>query len=109
MATADILETMLDLANIQQDDWVRFGVSLVPQLKGGEGKTDRYVYSEFTDPLTGVVDDVEFLFSKDSPLVNYRSAARSGGDDKRQRNRVRDLRKSLKPQGWKSVGRLQID
>lgn len=86
---------------------------LVAAIEAAEGRVikaeDRYVYSEFTDPLTGVVDDVEFLFSKDSPLVNYRSAARSGGDDKRQRNRVRDLRKSLKPQGWKSVGRLQID
>ena len=29
-----------------------------------------------------------------------------GGDDKRQRNRIRDLRKSLKEAGWKSVGRV---
>ena len=46
VATADILETMLDLANIEPTDWVRFGVSLVPQLQGGEGQLDRYVYSE---------------------------------------------------------------
>ncbi len=64
------------------------------------------IYAEFDDAATGVVDDVEFLFSLDSPVVGYRSAARRGGDDKRQRNRIRDLRKSLKEQGWKSVGRI---
>jgi len=67
---------------------------------------DRYLYAEFTDAVTGVVDDVEFLLGRDSPLVNYRSVPRGGGDDKRQRNRIRDLRKSLQPLGWKSVGRI---
>ena len=46
---------------------------LVAAIEAAEGRVikaeDRYVYSEFTDPLTGVVDDVEFLFSKDSPLA----------------------------------------
>jgi len=72
------------------------------QIVQAEG---RYIYAEFTDK-SGAVDDVEFLFSKDSPIVGYRSAARKGNDDKRQRNRIRDLRKSLKESGWKSVGRL---
>jgi len=65
----------------------------------------RYVYAEFEDPQTGVKDDVEFLFSRDAPIVGYRSAPRSGDSDKRQRERIRDLRKALAPQGWKSVGR----
>jgi uncharacterized protein (DUF1499 family) len=71
---------------------------------------DRYVYAEFEDSLTGIVDDVEFLFSLDTPIVGYRSAARKGGDDKRQRNRIRDMRKSLQASsGWKSVGRIVMD
>jgi len=67
---------------------------------------DRYLYAEFKDPGSGAVDDVEFLVSKDVPIVNYRSAPRKGEDDKRQRGRIRDLRKTLEPLGWKSVGRL---
>jgi len=66
---------------------------------------DRYIRAEFTDSFSGVVDDVEFLLSLDTPIVGYRSAARKGGDDKRQRNRIRYIRKLLKDQGWKSVGR----
>lgn len=66
---------------------------------------DRYIRSEFTDGVTGVVDDVEFLLSLDAPLCNYRSAARKGGDDKRQRNRIKEIRKTLSAAGWKSVGR----
>jgi hypothetical protein len=67
---------------------------------------DRYVRSEFTDAVTGVVDDVEFLISLDLPICGYRSAARKGGDDKRQRNRIKEIRKSLQASGWKSVGRM---
>ena len=66
-------------------------------------------YAEFEDSVTGAIDDVEFLFSLDTPIVGYRSSPRKGGDDKRQRNRIRDLRKSLQPLGWKSVGRLMVD
>jgi hypothetical protein len=66
---------------------------------------DRYLRAEFSD--SGVTDDVEFLLSLDAPIVGYRSAARKGGDDKRQRNRIRDLRKALQEQsGWKSLGRV---
>ena len=68
---------------------------------------DRYLYAEFTEG--GQVDDVEFLISLNNPIVGYRSVPRSGGDDKRQRNRIRDIRKSLAPQGWKSVGRINVD
>ena len=64
---------------------------------------DRYVRAEFAEGNN--IDDVEFLISLDVPICNYRSAARRGGDDKRQRNRIKEIRKSLKDQGWKSVGR----
>lgn len=43
--TADIMETMLDLAQVNST-WVRFGQSLMPQLKGGEGDMARAVFSE---------------------------------------------------------------
>ena len=63
----------------------------------------RYLYAEFAG--NGGVDDVEFLFSSDVPVVGYRSAPRKSADDKAQRNRVRELRKKLAPKGWKSIGR----
>ncbi|EDQ87261.1 uncharacterized protein MONBRDRAFT_27473 [Monosiga brevicollis MX1] len=43
--TADILETMLALAEIDVD-FVRFGQNLAPQLAGSEGQLNRTVYSE---------------------------------------------------------------
>lgn len=66
---------------------------------------DRYLRSEFVDKVTGATDDVEFLISLDTPICGYRSASRKGGDDKRQRNRIKAIRVSLKESGWKSVGR----
>lgn len=82
-------------------------------ILANEGKVveegDRYIRAEFVADggLLGgeAIDDVEFLISLDAPIVGYRSAARKGGDDKRQRGRIKDLRKSLKESGWKSVGR----
>merc|ERR1711892_222575 len=65
---------------------------------------ERYIYAEFREG--NAVDDVEWLLSTDSPIVGYRSSPRAGNDDKRQRGRIRDIRKSLAPQGWKSVGRM---
>lgn len=47
--TADVLETMLDLANISLPGWIRFGKSLVPELEDRQdsGKTsERFVYAE---------------------------------------------------------------
>lgn len=44
--TADLLETMLDLAGIEAS-WVRFASSLRPQVMSGtEGDMSRFVYSE---------------------------------------------------------------
>lgn len=82
-----------------------------------ETKADgRYVRAEFRTPskLPGAsasVDDVEFLFEVDSDppaLVNYRSASRpdGGGDTKRHRQRIKDLRVKLSEQGWASIGRF---
>ena len=62
-----------------------------------------YIYAELSG--NGGVDEVEFLFSSDVPVVGYRSAPRKSADDKAQRNRIRDLRKKLAPKGWKSIGR----
>ena len=83
-------------------------------LKASDGATlikdqPRYLYAEFEDAASGATDDVEFLFSSDSAIVGYRSATRKGGDDKRQRERVRTIRKALASKGWRSVGRLQVD
>ena len=41
-------------------------------------------------------------------LVNYRSATRpeSGGDVKRHRQRIKDLRVMLQEKGWASIGRI---
>ena len=61
--------------------------------------------AEVEDGLTGIKDDVEFLFSLNNPIVGYRSEPRVGGDAKRQKVRIRDLRKTLQESGWKSVGR----
>ena len=84
---------------------------LLEAVKASPGATiikadveERYIYAEMREG--NAIDDVEWLLSTDSPIVGYRSSPRSGNDDKRQRGRIRDIRKSLAPQGWKSVGRM---
>merc|ERR1711924_460561 len=62
---------------------------LVEAVKAVPGATvikseDRYIYAEFEDGLTGAIDDVEFLFSLDTPIVGFRSSPRKGNDDTRQ-------------------------
>jgi len=79
------------------------------------GVDGRYVRTEFRTygGLPGSapsIDDVEFLFEvKSDPagLVNYRSATRpdSGGDNKRHRQRIKDIRLKLQENGWQSIGR----
>ena len=64
----------------------------------------RFLHAQLTDPVTGVVDDVEFLFSMDKPIVGYRSQARAGGDVQRGRGHIRQLLEALAPSGWKPVG-----
>jgi len=96
--------------------------SVIAAYPGGtvaETKLDgRYVRAEFRvagsfpgSPAS--VDDVEFLLepegTSDPPaLVNYRSASRpaSGGDNKRHRQRIKELRLALQEKGWSSIGRI---
>ena len=63
-------------------------------------QTPRYLYAELEDPITGAVDEVEFLVSLDRPIVGYRSQPRAGCDDGRSRERIHELRNSL---GWQNV------
>ena len=58
----------------------------------------RYLYTVLADPITGAVDDVEFFFSLDRPIVGYRAQPRAGQDDAGSRNRIR----LLTPAGWQS-------
>ena len=42
---------------------------------------DNYLYAEFTIPVVGFVDDVEFLLDKDAQVIHVRSASRLGESD----------------------------
>ncbi len=44
-------------------------------------ETDNYIYAEFTIPIIGFVDDVEFLLDQDAKVVHVRSASRLGESD----------------------------
>jgi uncharacterized protein (DUF1499 family) len=44
-------------------------------------QTDDYLYAEFTIPVVGFVDDVEFLLDKDAKVIHVRSASRLGESD----------------------------
>lgn len=44
-------------------------------------QTDDYLYAEFTSRLMGFVDDVEFYFDSDQPVIQVRSASRLGESD----------------------------
>lgn len=53
---------------------------------GQEGATvvdssDDYLYAEFASRLMGFVDDVEFYFDPNEPVIQVRSAARLGKSD----------------------------
>ena len=39
-------------------------------------ETNNYLYAEFTIPVVGFVDDVEFLLDKNAQLIHVRSASR---------------------------------
>jgi uncharacterized protein (DUF1499 family) len=74
-------------------------------------QTDDYLYVEYTSPLFGFVDDVEFYFPKGSKgdaegyRVEYRSASRLGNSDGDvNRKRIKALREALQKKGWRSVG-----
>ncbi len=44
-------------------------------------ETDNYLYTEFTIPVIGFVDDVEFLLDKNGNVIHVRSASRLGESD----------------------------
>ncbi|CAM0146768.1 unnamed protein product [Urochloa decumbens] len=71
-------------------------------------KTDDYVRVEYESPIFGFVDDVEFWFPPgNKPIVQYRSASRSGFVDfNANKKRVKELRLALEKKGWASESNL---
>jgi uncharacterized protein (DUF1499 family) len=56
----------------------------------------KYLYAEFSTPLMGFVDDVEFLLAPEQKLVHVRSASRLGYSDLGvNRKRVEALRQAF--------------
>ncbi len=54
---------------------------------------ENYLYAEFTIPVVGFVDDVEFLLDKDAKVIHVRSASRLGESDLGvNRKRIETLR-----------------
>ncbi|NEO36419.1 MAG: DUF1499 domain-containing protein [Moorea sp. SIOASIH] len=57
---------------------------------------DNYLYAQFTTPLMGFVDDVEFLLDDSSKVIHVRSASRLGKSDLGlNRKRVEIIRAKL--------------
>lgn len=55
-----------------------------------------YLYAEFTTPLMGYVDDVEFLHDSAAGITHVRSASRLGYSDLgANRNRIESIRSQL--------------
>ena len=44
-------------------------------------ETGNYIYAEFTIPVVGFVDDIEFLLDKEAQVIHVRSASRLGESD----------------------------
>ncbi|KAK3145414.1 hypothetical protein QOZ80_3BG0252540 [Eleusine coracana subsp. coracana] len=67
-------------------------------------KTEDYIRVEYESPIFGFVDDVEFWFPPgNKPIVQYRSASRSGFVDfNANKKRVKELRLALEKKGWAS-------
>lgn len=56
-------------------------------------QTDNYIYTEFTIPVVGFVDDVEFFLDENAKIIHVRSASRMGESDLGvNRNRIENLR-----------------
>ncbi len=59
-------------------------------------QTENYLSAEFTIPVVGFVDDVEFLLDKDAKVIHVRSASRLGDSDLGvNRKRIETLRALL--------------
>ncbi len=58
--------------------------------------SDDYLYAEYTSPLMGYVDDVEFLLQAEQGIIHLRSASRLGYSDMgANRKRIESLRSRL--------------
>lgn len=58
--------------------------------------TDNYLYVEFTIPIVGFVDDVEFFLDEDAKVIHVRSASRLGESDLGvNRRRIETIRAKL--------------
>ena len=54
---------------------------------------DRYLYAEFSTPIMGFVDDVEFFLDQEDNIIHVRSASRLGESDLGvNRNRIETIR-----------------
>jgi uncharacterized protein (DUF1499 family) len=59
-------------------------------------KTDHYIHVTFTSRIFRFVDDVEFFFADDKPVIHVRSASRVGYSDLGvNRKRVEKIRKAF--------------
>lgn len=59
-------------------------------------QSDDYLYAEFETKLMGFVDDVEFYFDPNEPVVQVRSASRLGQSDLgANRSRIEAIRSQL--------------
>jgi uncharacterized protein (DUF1499 family) len=74
-------------------------IESTPRTSIVEERAD-YLYAEFTSKLIGYVDDVEFYFPPNEPLIHVRSASRLGYSDFGvNRRRIEDIRAKLAATG----------
>lgn len=74
-------------------------VESIPRTSIVEERAD-YLYAEFTSRLIGYVDDVEFYFPPNEPVIHVRSASRLGHSDFGvNRRRIEDMRAKLAAAG----------
>lgn len=79
-------------ASLAQIEQVLLGLDEANIVEAG----DNYLYAEFTSPLMGYVDDVEFLHDSASGVTHVRSASRIGYSDLgANRNRIESIREQL--------------
>ena len=74
-------------------------IERMPRTNIVEERAD-YLYAEFTSRLIGYVDDVEFYFPANEPVIHVRSASRLGHSDFGvNRKRIEDIRAKLAAAG----------
>ena len=74
-------------------------IESTPRTSIVEERAD-YLYAEFTSRLIGYVDDVEFYFPPNEPVIHVRSASRLGYSDFGvNRKRIEDIRAKLAAAG----------